>query len=97
MAEKNLQRNVYSRVARFFLVQHTKNGGKYTEFPQNIPNVHKVGIPNGCNRPKYTNICIPLQDPPKMTQIWIFGLKINHLATLDFGARLFGKPSKPNL
>jgi hypothetical protein len=22
-----------------------------------------------------------LQDPPKITQIWIFGLKLNHLAT----------------
>jgi hypothetical protein len=25
---------------------------------------------------------LPLQDPPKFTQIWIFGLKANHLATL---------------
>jgi hypothetical protein len=24
-----------------------------------------------------------LQDHPKFTQIWIFGLKANHLATLD--------------
>jgi hypothetical protein len=24
-----------------------------------------------------------LQDPPKFTQIWIFGLKIYHLATLS--------------
>jgi hypothetical protein len=23
-----------------------------------------------------------LQDPPKFTQIWIFGLKTNHLTTL---------------
>jgi hypothetical protein len=23
-----------------------------------------------------------MQDPPKFTQIWIFGLKTNHLATL---------------
>jgi hypothetical protein len=23
-----------------------------------------------------------LQNPPKITQIWIFGLKTNHLATL---------------
>jgi hypothetical protein len=23
-----------------------------------------------------------VQDPPKFTQIWIFGLKTNHLATL---------------
>jgi hypothetical protein len=26
---------------------------------------------------------LPLQDPPKFTQIWIFCLKTNHLATLD--------------
>jgi hypothetical protein len=26
---------------------------------------------------------LPLQDPPKFTQIWIFVLKINHLATLE--------------
>jgi hypothetical protein len=25
----------------------------------------------------------PFQDPPKFTQIWIFCLKINHLATLE--------------
>jgi hypothetical protein len=25
---------------------------------------------------------LPLKDPPKFTQIWIFGLKTNHLATL---------------
>jgi hypothetical protein len=28
-----------------------------------------------------------LQDPPKFTQIWIFGLKTNHLATLNRGPR----------
>jgi hypothetical protein len=26
---------------------------------------------------------LSLQDPPKITQIWIFGLKTNHLATLQ--------------
>jgi hypothetical protein len=30
------------RVARFFLVQNTKTGGKYTKLPQNIPNGHKI-------------------------------------------------------
>jgi hypothetical protein len=25
---------------------------------------------------------LPLQEPAKFTQIWIFGLKANHLATL---------------
>jgi hypothetical protein len=31
---------------------------------------------------KYTYQHLPLQDPPKFTQIWIFILKTNHLATL---------------
>jgi hypothetical protein len=44
---------------------------KYTKLLQNEPNVHKI----------YQNLS--LQDPPKMTQIWIFGLKICHLATLN--------------
>jgi hypothetical protein len=26
---------------------------------------------------------LPLQDPPKFTQIWIFGFKTNHLATME--------------
>jgi hypothetical protein len=29
-------------VARFFLVQNTKNGEKYTKLAQNIPNGHKI-------------------------------------------------------
>jgi hypothetical protein len=28
-----------------------------------------------------------LQDPPKFSQIWIFGLKTNHLATLSLRVR----------
>jgi hypothetical protein len=32
---------------------------------------------------KYTYHNLPLQGPPKFTQIRIFGLKTNHLATLD--------------
>jgi hypothetical protein len=37
-----------------------------------------------------------LQDPPKFTQIWIFGLKTNHLATLVTGivARTTAPPKK---
>jgi hypothetical protein len=35
---------------------------------------------------KYMYQHLPLQDPPKFTQIWIFGLKTNHLATLDLTA-----------
>jgi hypothetical protein len=51
---------------------------KYTNVPLNIPNGHKICIPNDLKLYQY----LPLQDPPKCTQIGIFGLKINHLATL---------------
>jgi hypothetical protein len=30
---------------------------------------------------------LPLQDPPKFAQIWIFGLKIYHLAALGSDAK----------
>jgi hypothetical protein len=43
---------------------------KYNKRPQNGRSVRKV----------YQHL--QLQDPPKFTQIWIFGLKTNHLATL---------------
>jgi hypothetical protein len=81
----------HSRAARFFMAQHTKTGKmyqitiKYTTCPQNIPNSSKIDQ----KAIKYTNI-IPLQDPPKFTQIWIFGSKIRHLATLFFKLR-FGQ------
>jgi hypothetical protein len=61
--------------------KYTKMGIKYTYWPQNRPNVQKLQH-------------LPLQDPPKFTQIVIFGLKIYHLATPHCvervaGARLF--------
>jgi DNA modification methylase len=43
---------------------------KYAKWPQNRPSGRKV----------YQ--LLPWQVPPKFTQIWIFGLKICHLATL---------------
>jgi hypothetical protein len=49
---------------------------KYPQCPLNIPNGHKI----------YKLFLI--KGPPKFTQIWIFCLKINHLATLD-GSSLF--------
>jgi hypothetical protein len=71
------------RVAIFFLVQNTKTGEnipndhkiyqmalKFFQWPQNTPNGHKI----------YQDFS--LQDPPKFTQMGIFGLKTNHLATL---------------
>jgi hypothetical protein len=65
---------------------------KYTQWPQNIPNGHKI-YPMVAIRPnsrkyvdqaatKYTNIF-----PIKFTQIGIFGLKICHLATLALPIR----------
>jgi hypothetical protein len=51
---------------------------KYTKWLQNLPNGRKI----------YQNH--PSQDPPKFTQIWIFGLKICHLATLDSGTLIHG-------
>jgi hypothetical protein len=70
---------VHDRVARFFLVQHTKTGKiyqktiQYTKQPQNIPNGRKI------------DQHIPLQVPPKFTHIMFLGLKIRHLATLVQG------------
>jgi hypothetical protein len=43
---------------------------KYPKSLQNIPNGHKI------------NQHFPIQGPPKFTQIGIFGLKTNPLATL---------------
>jgi hypothetical protein len=43
---------------------------KYHKRPKNGPSVHKI----------YQHL--PLQDPPKFTRLWSFGLKTNHLATL---------------
>jgi hypothetical protein len=43
---------------------------KFNKWPQNVTNRHKI----------YQQL--PLQDPPKFTQIVNFGLNIYHLATL---------------
>jgi hypothetical protein len=48
----------------------TKMATKFTKWPLNRPNDHV----------KYQHL--PLQDPPKFTQIGIFGFKICRLATL---------------
>jgi hypothetical protein len=76
-----------SRVARFSLVQNTKNG-------ENTPNDNKnnkwpkhtyVHIPNKYKKYrtglKYTKIW-PLNGLPKKSDFGIFGMKIYHLATL---------------
>jgi hypothetical protein len=53
-----------------FLGAKYQNEKKDTKLPRTMPNAHK----------KYQ--LLPLQDPPKFTQFWIFGLKTNHLVTL---------------
>jgi hypothetical protein len=73
------------------LVQHTKTGKnipnnhkmatKYTKWLQNKPNGYKINQ----TAIKYTYEHLLLQDPPKFTQIVIFGLTIHHLATLNSG------------
>jgi hypothetical protein len=51
-----------------------------------LSNNHKVGIPNSRKMLQmaieYNQRHIPFEGPPKFTQIGIFGLKINHVATL---------------
>jgi hypothetical protein len=72
-----------ARVARFFLVKLTKTGKfyqitlKYSKWPQNIPKGRKIDQ----MAIKHTNI-FHCKSHPEFTQIWIFGLKICHLATL---------------
>jgi hypothetical protein len=62
-----------TRVARFFMLQHTKTG-------KNVPNNQKI-YQMAIKYAKWPKIYqkdikhLPLQGPPKFTQIWIFGLK----------------------
>jgi hypothetical protein len=74
------------RVARSFLVKIYQNREKYTKLSLNYQMAIKYtkwakSIPNGHKRYQH----FPVQGPPKFAQIGIFGLKINHLATLDEG------------
>jgi hypothetical protein len=74
-----------NRVARFFLVHDTKTGKMYqmntkcTRWSQNFPNGRKICIPNGHKILEH----FPISGPIKFTQMGIFGLKTNHLATLQ--------------
>jgi hypothetical protein len=75
------------RLPDFSRSKHTKTGQlyqigtNYTKRPYIIPNGHKLYQ----TAVKYTNI---FQGPPKYTPIRIFGLKINHLATLPLTSPL---------
>jgi hypothetical protein len=85
---KVVQDIAMTKVARLCVAQFTKTGEiyqmttkichnaiKYTAWSENGPNGHKI----------YQNL--PLQVLPKFTQIWIFGLKTNYLATLALDTR----------
>jgi hypothetical protein len=65
-------------------IQNVPNGHKNKKSPWNIPNGHKI----------YRHFSI--QGPPTFTQIGIFGLKTNHLATL-VQPLLFAAPVSHNL
>jgi hypothetical protein len=72
---------------QIFLVKTYLKREKFTKLPQNLPNSHKIHKIYQV-AVKYTKNVhklyqhLPLQDPPKFIQIWGFGLKVNHLATL---------------
>jgi hypothetical protein len=73
-----------TRVARFFFAQHTKTGGNIPDNQISQMATRYVTVCNGCKIDQMTKIYQhrPLQDPSKFAQIWIFCLKICHLATL---------------
>jgi hypothetical protein len=56
-----------------------QSGKKYTKFPQNVPNGHKIYIPFSRQIDKMAikkHQHRPLQDLPKFTQNGIFALKM---------------------
>jgi hypothetical protein len=68
---------------RIFLDSIYPNGGKYTKLPLNYQMAIKNTkwqqyIPNGHRK----NKLVSFQGPREFTQIWIFGQKTCHLATM---------------
>jgi hypothetical protein len=82
MAANVFDGNVVSRFARFFLVRTYQNE-KNIPINHTLPNCHKI-YQTVLNISKGHKIYqhFPFQGPPNCTQIGIFGMKINHLATL---------------
>jgi hypothetical protein len=68
-----------------------KTATKFTKCPLNISNGCKICRPIG--HKIYQQF--PLQDPPKFTQIGIFGLKTNHPATQVDATSQAAAKSKP--
>jgi hypothetical protein len=58
------------------ILSRTYQNVKKYQITRNIPNGSKI------YQNEHKIYHLPLHDPPKFTQIWIFGLKICHLATL---------------
>jgi hypothetical protein len=81
MAQKVKIRHPIRQFCQMFLCTTCQNGEKYTKQTQNIPNGRKKDQ----RAIKYVYQQFPFQDPPKFTQNWDLGLKINHLATLQSG------------
>jgi hypothetical protein len=78
-AEKNpFNVTLLTRVARFFLTQYTKMGKRYQSASK---------LPNGRNT--YIQNSQIIYQPFPFTQIGIFGLKTNDLATLLYSISCF--------
>jgi hypothetical protein len=77
-----MAKGISKRVARFFVLQHTKTGkntpNKIYQMTTKYTYQMAVKRPNGHEKHQQ----LQLQDPPKFTQTGILGLKTNHLATL---------------
>jgi hypothetical protein len=74
---------VKSRVARFFLVQHTKKRKNTPKKEIYIPKKEKIPKREKKSPKNHkTYQLLPLQDYPKVYPNTDFGLKICHLATL---------------
>jgi hypothetical protein len=71
------------RVARFFLVQRTKTGKIYQI---TIKYIYQMAVKY--NKRTQKDQHLPLQVPPKFTQIRLFGLKLFHLAALPAVAKV---------
>jgi hypothetical protein len=72
--DRHFQTNVEKQQkqgCQIFLGTRYPSRKKCTKKTQKVPNGHKIS-------PHF-----PIKGPPKFTQIGIFGLKINHLATLS--------------
>jgi hypothetical protein len=79
---------VNTRVVSFFLVQITQKWGKCTKWPQTIPNGHNLyQMTKIYSKLSQNMTTTSIPRPSKFDQIGIFGLKINHLATLGLHTR----------